>query len=462
MQELHLLVASHGMWGEPVHLDEMAKAIRNKFSETDEKGARLHVLVAETNALDSTYDGIDWGGERLADEVLKEINELEKDNIHKVTRFSAVGYSLGGLLVRYMIGVLNQRKFFDGIEPINFTTFASPNIGLVRTDSSISKIEFKIMPKVMNRTGPQFYGLDSWSASGQPLVEVLADPKGIFYQGLAKFQRLSLYGSAYGDRTVPYSTALIEAKDPFYNHAKNGMTIAMDEKYTPIVVSYDIPTGLPIPDPNARTTCRVARRPRSPKPETPPILPLKFPLNILFKALLPLLIPLGVTAAFVKLSLDSSKSRKRLKNLEQEETFQDRLANVLRRMDEETVNAITELLEEVTEREETEEESEENRAQLYIQSATSSRTNIDARTPARILGTDRSPVGAKAHGGPLLSPLQVKIIGSLNELPFNKYAACFPGAFNSHSVIISRDLKQFPFHDQGRPVLQHWADHFIL
>ncbi|KIM26154.1 hypothetical protein M408DRAFT_50482, partial [Serendipita vermifera MAFF 305830] len=55
---------------------------------------------------------------------------------------------------------------------------------------------------------------------------------------------------------------------------------------------------------------------------------------------------------------------------------------------------------------------------------------------------------------------QIKLIESLNELPFNKYAACFPGIFSSHAIIICRDLKRFPFHEQGLPVLQHWADHF--
>jgi hypothetical protein len=32
------------------------------------------------------------------------MEELEEDGTEKVTRFSAVGYSLGGLLVRYVIG----------------------------------------------------------------------------------------------------------------------------------------------------------------------------------------------------------------------------------------------------------------------------------------------------------------------------------------------------------------------
>jgi Putative serine esterase (DUF676) len=71
MQDIHFVIACHGMWGEPVHLDEMARVLREKFPEdaVDKNGVKLHLHVAQTNALDSTYDGIDWGGERIAEEV---------------------------------------------------------------------------------------------------------------------------------------------------------------------------------------------------------------------------------------------------------------------------------------------------------------------------------------------------------------------------------------------------------
>ena len=38
-------------------------------SERGPNDERLHILVAETNKDDGTYDGIDWGGERVAVEV---------------------------------------------------------------------------------------------------------------------------------------------------------------------------------------------------------------------------------------------------------------------------------------------------------------------------------------------------------------------------------------------------------
>jgi len=70
MKEVHLLVACHGMWGNPDHLAELARHAREKFTQesTGEEGTDLVVLVAQTNRDSATYDGIDWGGERIADE----------------------------------------------------------------------------------------------------------------------------------------------------------------------------------------------------------------------------------------------------------------------------------------------------------------------------------------------------------------------------------------------------------
>ncbi len=72
-QNVHFLVLIHGMWGNPVHLSEMRRIVEEKRAQEDSErgpnGERLQVLVAETNKEDGTYDGIDWGGERVAEEV---------------------------------------------------------------------------------------------------------------------------------------------------------------------------------------------------------------------------------------------------------------------------------------------------------------------------------------------------------------------------------------------------------
>jgi len=67
MSSVHLLVLIHGMWGNPNHLAELDRIIRETKANTDD--LELHVLLAQTNRDESTYDGIDWGGERVAQEV---------------------------------------------------------------------------------------------------------------------------------------------------------------------------------------------------------------------------------------------------------------------------------------------------------------------------------------------------------------------------------------------------------
>ena len=44
-----------------------------------DEGVELDVLVAEANRDQSTYDGIDWGGERVADEVLYSPFDVNSD-----------------------------------------------------------------------------------------------------------------------------------------------------------------------------------------------------------------------------------------------------------------------------------------------------------------------------------------------------------------------------------------------
>ena len=124
MTDIHLLVLIHGMWGNPIHLAHMDKIIREvkgTTKNTVSDGPELAVLVAKMNSNGSTYDGIDWGGERVAQEVrdpsvsfsfvflltsskiLEEIQQHENRG-KKVTRFSVMGCSLGGLVARYVIG----------------------------------------------------------------------------------------------------------------------------------------------------------------------------------------------------------------------------------------------------------------------------------------------------------------------------------------------------------------------
>ena len=77
---IHLLVLVHGMWGNPGHLAEMHRFYQELRGQDDSQpgpdGERLHIIVPETNKESQTYDGIDWGGERVAEEVNLRVKHL--------------------------------------------------------------------------------------------------------------------------------------------------------------------------------------------------------------------------------------------------------------------------------------------------------------------------------------------------------------------------------------------------
>lgn len=93
--------------------------------------------------------------------------------------------------------VLHQRGFFENVVPVNFNTLATPHLGLPRYPSFVSALFSSLGPKLLSRTGEQFYCVDQWSASGRPLLEVMADPERIFYQALALFAHIRIYANAY-------------------------------------------------------------------------------------------------------------------------------------------------------------------------------------------------------------------------------------------------------------------------
>ena len=75
------------------------------------------ILVAKQNSGSFTYDGVELGGERVCQELIEEIERLAKQG-QEIKRLSLVGYSLGGLIVRYAIGLLESKGVFEKITPV--------------------------------------------------------------------------------------------------------------------------------------------------------------------------------------------------------------------------------------------------------------------------------------------------------------------------------------------------------
>lgn len=206
----HLVILVHGLWGNPTHLNYLASSLREAYSDD-----QLHILVCSSNANSFTYDGIELGGERITHEVEAKIKELEQDG-KKITKLSIIGYSLGGLLARYAIGLLYANGCFDNIQPVNYTSFATPHLG-VRTPllGPHSYVWNVLGANTLSTSGQQLFLIDSFRNTGRPLLSVMADPSSIFIRALALFKNRTLYSNILNDRSVVFYTSFISRTDPY-------------------------------------------------------------------------------------------------------------------------------------------------------------------------------------------------------------------------------------------------------
>lgn len=113
----------------------VAKALREEHSAD-----KLYLLVAKRNTGSFTYDGIERGGERVCLEIEEELETIKKKG-GKITKLSLVGYSLGGLVARYAVGLLGAKGILDEIEPVVGTPTLS-------NEYSRSTSRYRILPRL--------------------------------------------------------------------------------------------------------------------------------------------------------------------------------------------------------------------------------------------------------------------------------------------------------------------------
>lgn len=239
---VHLVTVLHGLWGAPQHVQYIVDAISNHAAAASNRhhsytGAqpKVVVLAPSTNAesFAHTYDGIDECSVRVVQEIDAECARITtEDPSARIARFSIVGYSLGGLIARYVIGVLDSRQpsFFRDVEPVHFATFASPAIGIPHYDTFWSGAFRFLGSRLLSRTGNQLYerdrflparfanpnsdddaGLAGSSKKGgfvgrylplprgkekaEPLLKIMADPRYSFHRALLKFKHIDIFAN---------------------------------------------------------------------------------------------------------------------------------------------------------------------------------------------------------------------------------------------------------------------------
>ena len=409
----HLVLLVHGLWGNPSHLANLAGGLRAKHDEST-----LCILVAKSNTSNFTYDGIEVGGERVARELEDELQRLEGEGVH-VTKLSIVGYSLGGLIARYCVGLLHARGLLDRVAPVNFTAFASPFLGVRSPQPNYRSRLFNLLgPQTLSTSGKQLFVADSFRDTGRPLLSVLADPDSVFMRGLARFSRRVIYANVQNDRSAPFWTTGLAARDPFED--LDTVDLRFVRGYEPVVADPDEPVQLKRAGPHDTSFwARVKRGGEA------------FTANLPFYAFSTFILPFGLTFFLVNAGLQSVRSSRRIRLHNTEEAGAGFGVYRIPLMAEGALEA------------------------------------LNARAPRRHL---TGPEAAAQEGGALekrtdvwahfpklaLMPEQLEMIENLDDLGFKKYPVLISKVRHSHAAIIVR-FNRAAF-EEGHTVIKHWME----
>lgn len=420
------------------------------------------------NAGSFTYDGIELGGERVTQEIEDKLEELARHGT-MIKKLSIVGYSLGGLVARYAIGLLYHKGWFEKLEPVNFTTFASPHLGVRTPLLGIHNHIWNVVgARTLSTSGRQLFTIDRFRDTGRPLLSVIADPDSIFIKALTRFRNRSLYANIINDRSTAYYTSGISRTDPFVN--LNKVKVNYLEGFEPVIVDHNNPVTHKDVEALPAFHKRVAGG-------TVTVLS-KVPSAFLFLVF----IPIGTVLFLMNSAIQSVRSRQRIRlhqsgkaGIPVEEyriplfsemvqdvrqTAEDIYGNVNQSQSQEYLPAGSEEMASPSSpttkkhksRQSTTSTSEE-KPLLSIEEEEMDETDVDDEVPVQKKRDLSFPTLA-------LTPIQFAMIRALDDVGFKKYPVWIHNARHSHAAIIRRmNKKSF---DEGRVVANHWVGDFEL
>ncbi|KIX05101.1 uncharacterized protein Z518_05973 [Rhinocladiella mackenziei CBS 650.93] len=442
----HLVVLVHGLWGNASHLNYVAQALLERHGEDE-----LVLLSCRRNNGSLTYDGIDVGAERVAKEIEDILEELERDGF-KITKFSVVGYSLGGLVARYAIGLLYHKGYFERMIPVNFTTFVTPHLGVRTPLTGYQNHLWNVLgARTLSTSGRQLFMIDQFRNTGRPILSVLADPDSIFIHALAQFQHRSLYTNIVNDHSAVFYTTGISRTDPFANLDKVNLHYMKD--YEPVILDPDHPCDL-IPEHELPTFYQRFRYHSQTLPRRAPIL---FALVIL--------VPIATLAFLVNACVQTLLSRRRIHLHQSDHDGAGfgvyRIPYMVREMRVGLEDAF-ENVNSAQQQEYLPEGSEEMVGasgsppmsaipHTSSESLLSEKPDTD-RSKREIVASERSPEFPTLA----LTTSQFAMIKALDDVGFRKYPVYIHKSSHSHAAIIVRAPKAA--FEEGKLVVKHWLE----
>ncbi|KAG5940870.1 hypothetical protein E4U59_002167 [Claviceps monticola] len=432
----HLCVLVHGLWGHPDHMRNVAKSLRDLYPPNE-----LRLLFAKRNIGSFTYDGIERGGERVCSEIEEELRAVEESG-GKITKISIVGYSLGGLVSRYAVGLLYAKGILDELECMNFTTFASPHLG-VRTPLKgwHNHVWNTMGARTLSMSGRQLFTIDAFRDTGRPLLSVLAEPKSIFMMGLRKFKRHTLYTNITNDTSAVYYTTSISKTDPY--RQLDSVKVNPLKGHSGVILDPTNPFQFSSP---------IVREPATFSSITGSAV--KCIKRIPFMICVAVFVPIGILAYLCNSVVQNIRSSQRIKVYERGEAGVSldgyRVPLLIKELREEVENTYEAL------------NSSQNQEYLATEDEDEDGSGSDAMSDEdrRLLQRERR-LSAPTQPTLALTPHQFEMIRSLDTLQWRKYPIWIHNNRHSHAAIIVRmDKKSF---DEGWVVLRHFAgDEFLI
>lgn len=407
----------------------LESSLRKKHPED-----RLHILNAKGNSGSFTYDGIELGAERVTHEIEDTLEKLERDG-KPFEKLSVVGYSLGGLVARYVIGLLYSKGWFSKIEPVNFTTFATPHLGVRTPMLGVRHQVWNILgSRTLSVSGRQLFTIDTFRNSKQPLLSILADPNSIFIQALSKFKHRVLYANIINDRSAPYYTTCITQTDPFMN--LEVVKLNYLPKYSPNILDPSNPVSAKDPPAALPLYTRLASSSQS--------LLNGLPLAALFTVL----IPVGTVVFLVHSGIQSVRSQQRIRLHEQGRAGIGLGSYRIPLMIENVRGTVEGALASMS---------------AGQTQPPSSPPQVSEKPPPLSSPTapDSPALSPSAPRTPPFPPLaltdaQLAMIRALDDVGFRKFRVHIRKVRHSHAAIIVR--RGIDYNDEGEVVVRHWLD----
>jgi hypothetical protein len=203
----HLIVLIHGLWGSSQNLSRLESVIHHSLDKNSNE-CIIHTFAPTTFSHFKTYDGIESIGNYLIPDLLNHLENLHTKHDITINEISFIGYSLGGLIARYVIGELFNIGFFNIIKPIFFTSFATPHLGITFYKNTFLNY---IGSNFLGQTGKDLFLSDG----NENILLKLSDPNNIYYKGLNLFKLKICIANAKFDRSVGFYSAFITNYDPF-------------------------------------------------------------------------------------------------------------------------------------------------------------------------------------------------------------------------------------------------------